>query len=304
MSFLNYHHLRYFREIANQGNLTRAAEALSVSPAALSVQLKQLEAMVEHPLFDRVHKKLVLTEAGRIALDYAESIFRSGEEMLDRLQNRPTNRRQILRIGAVSTLSRNFQLERIRPFLNRSDVELILHTGLLRDLLPQLNSHTIDVILSNRAVARDSQQPWYCHLLEELPVSLIGPARKSKKKFQYPQDLRETPILLPGCESQMRTAFDLEMKQAGIHPMIAAEVDDMTMLRLLARNSQAVTLVPPVVVQDELRQGILVEWARTPLRESFYAITPERRFPNPLVADLIRGPIQAKVLQRSKRIKK
>lgn len=70
--------------------------------------------------------------------------------------------------------------------------------------------------------------------------------------------------------------------------MIVAEIDDMAMLRLFARDSDCLALVPPVVVRDELRDGVLVERCKIPeITESFYAITQSRRFPNPLVRQLL-----------------
>ena len=72
---LNYHHLRYFREVAIEGNLGRAAERLNVAQSALSVQIRQLEERLGFTLFDRVARSLVLTEAGRIALDHADRIL-------------------------------------------------------------------------------------------------------------------------------------------------------------------------------------------------------------------------------------
>ncbi len=62
----------------------------------------------------------------------------------------------------------------------------------------------------------------------------------------------------------------------------------MAMLRLLAREGEGVTLVPPVVVRDELKSRILVELHHIEqIRESFYAITPSRKFPNPMVKELV-----------------
>ena len=102
MAFLNYHHLRYFRAIAHEGSLTKAARHLKLSQSALSVQLRSLEDSLGQPLFERKHKALVLTEAGQIALEYADSIFRSGEELTDLLQNRGKRSRGFLRVGAAS----------------------------------------------------------------------------------------------------------------------------------------------------------------------------------------------------------
>ncbi len=287
MAFLNYHHLRYFRAIANEGSLTRAAEHLKISQSALSTQLRTLEDSLGQPLFHRRNKSLVLTEAGRIALDYAQSIFRSGEELVDVLQNQGSGRRQVLRIGAVATLSRNFQLSLLRPLICRSDVELIIRSGNLRDLLAQLRAHTLDVVLSNLPVRRDAETNWHSHLIDEQPVSLVG--QRSRKRFRFPEDLRTTPLVLPSLDSNIRVAFDLVLERIGIRPIIAAEVDDMAMLRLLAREGAGLTLVAPVVVRGELDSGLLVERHRMEgMHESFYAITPTRRFPNAVLAEILR----------------
>jgi LysR family transcriptional activator of nhaA len=289
MSLINYHHLRYFRAIAKEGTLTGAAAKLGVAQSSLSVQLKQLEESLGQPLFHRESKALVLTEAGRIALDYADSIFRSGEELVSVLQNRPTDRRRFLRVGAVATLSRNFQLGCLKPFIGRDDVELVLRSGSLRELLGQLRTLTLDVVLSNLPVRRDAETDWHSHLLEEQPVAFVGVKTRKRKRFVFPDDLANTPLLLPTLDSHLRVAFDLVMERHGIHPIIAAEIDDMAMMRLLAREGAGVALVPPVVVSGELERKQLIELYRfDDIRENFYAITPSRKFPNPYVEELLR----------------
>ena len=293
VAFLNYHHLRYFRAIAQTGNLTRAAEHLSISPSALSIQLGQLEDSLGQALFERRKKRLELTEAGHLALDYAETIFRSGEELLDALKHRVPKQRQVLRVGAVATLSRNFQLELLRPFLLRPDVELVLRTGALRDLLGMLEAHAVDIVLSNLPVPRDAETDLRSHLLDEQEVSLV--AHRKSTRFRFPESLEGMPMVLPSLESSIRGPFDLLLEQHGVRPQIVAEVTDMAMLRLLAREAEALTLVPRVVVRDELRSGTLVELHRIKrIKESFYAITPARQFPNPLVKELLAGPRPAK----------
>lgn len=285
---LNFHHLRYFHAIAREGSLTRAAKRLNLSQSALSVQLRKLEDSLGHPLFDREHKSLVLTEAGKMALDHAESIFRLGDDLVDTLQQRRSDRRQVLRVGAVATLSRNFQMRLLGDLARREDVELVLRSGSLRELLTQMQAHTVDLVLSNQPVRRDMETNWFSHLLAEQSVSLVAAKDKRKKVFRFPEDLDGTPVLVPSMESNIRTAFDLVMERHGVRPVIAAEVDDMAMLRLLARESGTLALVPRVVVLDELDSGVLVERHRFPeIREGFYAITPSRKFPNALVKELV-----------------
>jgi LysR family transcriptional activator of nhaA len=288
MRNLNFNHLRYFWAVAHEGSLTRAAERLNLSQSALSVQIQKLEHQIGHALFDRIGKKLVLTEAGQIALDYADTVFAAGDELMSTLEGRPLASRQVLRVGALTTLSRNFQLEFLRPLVGRADVELIVRSGTMRDLLAQLDAHAIDVVLANSAAQRDARAPFRNYLLNQQPVSLVGRPRADKRAFDFPGDLRTEPILLPSMDSDIRVAFDRLLDLAGIRPVILAEVDDMAMLRLLAREREGVTLVPPIVVRDELESGVLVEHCRIPqLTESFYAITQNRRFPNQLLAELL-----------------
>jgi LysR family transcriptional activator of nhaA len=289
MRDLNFNHLHYFWAVANEGSLTRAAERLNLSQSAVSVQIQKLERQIGHPLFDRLGKKLILTEAGQIALDYADTVFRAGDELISTLRGRPLASRQILRVGALTTLSRNFQLEFLRPLVGRADVELIVRSGTLRDLIAQLETHAIDVVLANSAAPRDNRSLLRNYLLNEQPVSLVGRPPRRKPRFRFPNDLRTEPILLPSLDSDIRVAFDRLLELAGIRPNILAEVDDMAMLRLLAREREGVTLVPPIVVRDELRTGTLIEHCRIPeVAEKFYAIVQKRRFPNQLLAEILK----------------
>lgn len=290
MRSLNFNHLRYFWAVAHVGGLTRAAEQMNLSQSALSVQIQKLEQQLGHPLFERVGRKLVLTEAGQIALDYADTVFKAGDELISTLQGRPLATRQVLRVGALTTLSRNFQLEFLRPLVGRSDVELIVRSGNLRDLLAQLEAHALDVVLANSAAPQDARTSLRNHLLDTQPVSLVGHPRPDRRPFRFPDDLRSEPVLLPSLDSDIRLAFDRVLERAGIRPIVLAEVDDMAMLRLLAREREGVTLVPPIVVRDELAAGVLVEHCRIPeVAETFYAIVQKRRFPNRLLSELLPG---------------
>jgi LysR family transcriptional regulator, transcriptional activator of nhaA len=289
MTPLNFHHLRYFWAVAKDGNLTRAARQLHVSQSALSAQIKQLESDLGQQLFERAGRSLVLTDAGHVALSYAEGIFAAGNEMVEVLREGRREERQVLRIGAVATTSRNFQENFIRPLLDRDDVDLVLVSGGLPELLARLRVHSLDLVLCNQRVHASAKDPWRCRRIAQQAVSLVG--RPSKQPFQFPEDLARVPLLLPGRDNEMRLSFDLRCEQLGIRPRVRAEVDDMALLRLLARDSGSVALMPTIVAQDELRSGRLVELAVVPdLYENFYGVTVERRYELPLVGQLLARP--------------
>ena len=286
---LNYHHLHYFWAVAKDGNLTRTAAHLHVSQSALSAQIKSLEDDLGQLLFHRAGRSLQLTEAGRLALSYAETIFATGNELSALLKDGEFRKRQTVRIGAVATLSRNFQENFVRPLLRLDDIEMVLQSGTLTDLLARLSVHSIDLVLSNRRVHRDALNPWQSHRIARQQVSLVGKPRRSKRPFVFPQDLGNYPILVPGMESDIRAGFDMLCDQHRATYRILAEVDDMAMLRLLARDTDAIALVPTVVVQDELKMGVLVEYCVVPqLFEDFYAITVKRHFQSPILRSLLK----------------
>ena len=302
MSRLNYHHLHYFWAVAKEGNLTRAATQLHVSQSALSTQIKQLEDQLGQSLFARVGRALQLTEAGRVALTYADTIFATGNELTSLMRDGKRSsaaagtkrERQVLRIGAVATLSRNFQENFIKPLLVLPDVTLVLQSGSLDELLTRLSIHSIDLVLSNRRVHSDANHPWRCRRIARQPVSLVGKKRARGKAFRFPEELADVPLLLPSRDSDIRAGFDLLCDQLGIQCQIRAEVDDMAMLRLLARDAaedsaDSVALLPTVVVQDELRSGRLQEYCVVPqLYENFYAITVQRHFAPLLLKTLLK----------------
>jgi LysR family transcriptional activator of nhaA len=281
--------------VAKEGNLTRAARELHVSQSALSAQIKQLEADLGQQLFLRTGRTLVLTEAGQVALSYADNIFASGNELIEVLREGRRDERQILRIGAVATASRNFQENFIRPLLGRDDVGLVLVSGSMPELLARLRVHALDLVLCNQRVHASASDPWRCRRIARQPVSLVG--RPSTRPFRFPDDLARVPLVLPGRDNEMRLTFDLRCEQLGLRPRVRAEVDDMALLRLLARDSDCVALMPTVVAQDELRSGRLVELAVVPdLYENFYGVTVQRRYEPPLVGQLLARP-DTEVLQ-------
>ncbi|MEZ4591964.1 MAG: LysR family transcriptional regulator [Chloroflexota bacterium] len=287
---LNYHHLRYFWLVAHEGNLTRTARKINIAQSALSMQISQLEEALGQQLFDRTGRQLVLTEAGRMTLDFADSIFHMGEELLGTLaQLEQPNR--ILRVGALATLSRNFQVQFLAPLLADQAVEVVIRSGTLGDLLQNLETYQLDVILTNVAPLRDGATRWVQHAIAEQPVSLIGPPRPGWQGKSLERLLAETPLVLPTPQSSIRTGFDALVSRLGIRPRILAEVDDMAMLRLVAREHEGLSVVPPIVVKDELDAGILTEVMALPgLVETFFAITVARRFPNPLLTTIMASP--------------
>ncbi len=287
MANLNYRHLGYFRAVAHDGNLTRAARRMNLSQSALSVQIRSLEEQLGHALFERRGRQLHLTEAGRIALDHADAIFAAGDDLVGTLAGTGGSRR-VLRIGALATLSRNFQMQFLAPVLGLAGVELVLRSGSTAELLHAMETLDLDAVLLNRAVPRDTRTPFVSHQVAEQQVGLVAVPERLAGDRSAAELIASQPVVLPSSESGIRIGFDALCSRLGIQAQIAAEADDMAMMRLLAREGVGLAVLPPIVVKEELQSGMLVEGPSLPgVSEAFYAVTIERRFPNPLLRMLV-----------------
>lgn len=288
MAKINYHHLYYFWRVAISGSITRTAEECHVSQSALSQQIKQLEHNMDVQLFERVGRQLLLTDMGRKVLKYADEIFTTGEELQSFLKKGESTAQRHIHIGVLTTLSRNFTEAFITPLLSEDNLSFTLSTRGMTNLLNGLTSHELDLVLTNRSVSQQNDDAiWQNHLVSRQSVSIIGPA-ELKPSTGFPEGYRNVKWVLPTGITEIRSAFDAYCSRLGYTPTVMAEADDMAMLRLLVRDTGALTALPPVVVKDEIASRSLSEYQVLPnVYENFYAITIQRKFVPELVSNLI-----------------
>lgn len=139
----------------------------------------------------------------------------------------------------------------------------------------------------------DAVTPLIAQQVYQQRVSLVGRPSHGVPGATLSELLARHPVVLPTLESGVRTQFDALVARLGLSPQIAAEVDDMAMMRLLAREGAGLAVLPPIVVKGELEAGMLVEFDALPgVIELFYAVTVKRRFPNPMIGPLL-NPIES-----------
>ncbi|MBA3695401.1 MAG: LysR family transcriptional regulator [Methylotenera sp.] len=292
MSKLNYHHLNYFWQVAKQGNLTKTAERLHVSQSALSSQIAQLEHNMGVKLFSRQGRKLVLTDIGHTTFSYADEIFKRGEELESLLLQGVQAKNQSIKIGMLATMSRNFIEGFVEPLINRPNIKYSLHARGQASMLNALTNHQIDIALTNIEVNGVDDQLWQCQLLAKQPIAVIG-RPNLELGATFSSGYAEHNWILPVEDSPIRSAFDGFCALHQFRPNIVAEADDMAMLRLLARDTNAIAVMPEVVVRDELKSGKLTSYMRIPnVFEYFYAVTIQRHLPNEVIHELLLNAVK------------
>ncbi len=283
---MNYHHLRLFRAVAREGNLTRASRSLRLTPQTVSTQIKTLEESLGESLFSRTGRRLVLTAAGQVALRYANDIFSLGSEMQETLRGQPTGSPFRVLIGATSVLPKLIVHRFIEPALQLDEpVQIVSSEGGIAELLADLSVHRLDVVLSDAPIPPKMNVRAYNHLLGSCGITFMAKAPLAKKlRPQFPASLQGAPVLLPGEDSVVRRELDNWFEAQGVRPLILGEFEDSALLKIFGQAGEGFFAIPSVIADEVARQYEVEALGHTEdVSESYYAISVERRVRHPAV---------------------
>jgi len=286
MAALNYKHLNHFWMVARSGGVTPAALRLNLTAQTISGQVAALEDTIGFRLFDRVGRRLELTDAGRVALRYADAIFALGEELEAEWRQHPRGRVSQVRAGVADVMPKSVAYGLLLPVLRESGApRIICREGKLASLLGDLAVHRLDIVLADRPMPANLAVRGYSHLLGECGITFLAtPALAGAHGGAFPGNLDGAPLLLPGEDSDVRPRLLRWFDKVGIHPRIVGEFDDTALLTAFGQGGAGIFPVPTAIVRHVERQGAVVAVGRTrEVRVQFYAISTERQLRNPAV---------------------
>jgi LysR family transcriptional activator of nhaA len=285
-AFLNYHHLRYFWAVARAGSLRQASEKLRVSQPSMSTQIGLLEAALGGDLFRPRGRSVELTEFGQLIYGYAEEIFALGGEILGSSKQAPGVRSLRLHVGIVDSFQKLMSYDILRPvFEHQPIVQLTCHEGKLADLLSQLNTHRLDLVLSDEPASPGISGKVFNHLLGTSEITFCAmPGLAKALKGRFPRNLDGAPALLPTQNCSLRRDLEKWFANTGVRPRVVAEFEDAGLAKIAATDGRGFMVVPTVVVPEAIERYGFVALGRTKEIETrFYAITAERRFTHPAI---------------------
>lgn len=287
--WLNYHHLYYFMTIAELNSISKAAEKLLLGQPTLSAQLKQFEDSLGVQLFERQHKKLILTEHGKLALEYARNIFKMGGEMYEALHDRLKPSKINIQLGALDSIPKQVMLQLTQAALKIAPCSISLVEGKFEELMRDLSSHKVDLAISNFLPKLEATKGMYHKVISKRPLGIYGsPEFKSLRK-KFPQSLNDQPIVLPTYDSQMR--YDLEhwLRLNEISVDVIAETQDTALKKLMATNSMAMIPAASHTVQRQVLSGELILIGElSNVTEELYLLSAHRKIANPVAAVLMK----------------
>ncbi|MDZ4850582.1 MAG: transcriptional activator NhaR [Pirellulaceae bacterium] len=286
MQWLNYHHLHYFWVVARQGGITIAAKQLHVTPATLSVQIRDLEKSMGVKLFRKEGRNLMLTEMGESVLEYANEIFAVGNELMEMVGGRPTGSPLVFRVGVKDVVPKLVAYKFLEPAMHLENrVRLVCHEGDMDELVASLCIHRLDVVLSDTPLNPSMKVRAYSHLLGESKVEIMGTSKLIRPlRRGFPASLDLAPMLLPMNNTVLRRSLDVWFRDKNIRPEIRGEFADSAMLKIAAKSGAGLIAVPSIIA-TEVRTMYTLETLGSidGIMERFYAISVERKLKHPAV---------------------
>ncbi len=292
MDWLNYHHVLYFRAVAREGGVARAARQLRVTPSTVSAQLRLLEEQLGEKLFARTGRGLALTEVGQRVLRYADEIFDLGEELKASVRHPDGPHAERLTVGLSMVLPKLIAHRLLQPALEAAEPpEIVCIEDKTENLLAALATFSVDLVLSDAPRGSEVAVRAYNHFLGECGVSFFA-ERKLASRYRrgFPASLDGAPMLLPSPGAVLRTSLEHWFQDLGIRPRVVGVFDDSALMKVFGASGSGVFPAPTAIEAEVQRQyGARVIGRAESVLERFYAISVERRLRHPAVVAISQG---------------
>ena len=295
MRHLNYSHLQYFWAVAREGSIVAASDVLHVTPQTISGQLKLLEEAVGQPLFDRSGRRLVLSEMGHVVFQYADEIFSIGAELANVVRGGQGSGPALLNVGMVSSMPKLIAERIVAPAVidareQGRPIRVRCDEASLEQLLADLSIHRLDLVLSDQPAPSGLGFKAFNHRLGESGLSFFARNPEANElRRDFPASLNNAPMLLPTKHSALRRYMDEWFELHGIAPDIVGEFADSALMKAFGETGTGLFAAPTVIENEVRRMYRMSVVGRAPeVKESFYAISTERRLKHDAVVAITR----------------
>lgn len=288
---LNYRHLFYFWMTMKEGSISKAAERLDVAVQTISMQLSVLEKSIGKVLFVQRGRRLVLTEAGRIAISYADKIFMLGEKMKEELQEEGGGPRVRLVIGVSDSLPKPECYTLLSSMFQIPNLRFECYEGVFNDLLGDLAVHKLDVVLGQKPADISENVRFHNCLLRKEDVAVYGlPELAEIYQEGFPKSLNGAPFLLPTRGHAVRARLDRWFGENDITPKVIGEVSDGALLKTFAMHGIGL-FTAPSSLHNEMEQnynciriGVLKG-----MQEKYFAVFSEQKITHRAIEEILKA---------------
>lgn len=253
--------LKSFIAIAESGTFTAGAERVHVTQAAISVQIRALEAETGTQLFLRTPRKVLLTEAGEKLLERARRILREHDAALAELAELSGAKRGRLRIGSASAMVSAEMLPRLLREVRRTheQAQISVSTGTSDELVEMLLAGELDVAFVSLPIAANGIEAEV--LSSDELVAIAHPRHPlAKQKAVTAQTLSAEPLILGERGGNTRRLIDAFFQEAGLQPEVRMELPRQQAIVRMVEAGLGLGIVPSNAAAAEVAAGKLARW--------------------------------------------
>jgi LysR family transcriptional regulator, transcriptional activator of nhaA len=286
---MNFKHLHYFWTVARSGSVARASERLHLTPQTVSAQIKLLEQRLDATLFRPAGRGLELTEAGRLALSYADEIFALGDALEAALASRSGALAPPFRVGITDVVPKALAYRMLAPARHLADpVRLICREGKLDRLLTELSLHKLDMVLADRPIPENMSVRGFSRKLGESTLAFFAAPALAEGCGEFPRCLDNAPLFMPGDDATVRGRIERWLEQMRIAPRVVGEFDDGALMKAFGKEGGGFFPSPALLADEiEAQYGVKLVGRVDEVSEEFYAITREQNSRHPAAHAII-----------------
>jgi len=282
MKWINYHHLIYFKEIAGQGSVSKASKVLKVGQPALSSQLKNLEEYLGVQLFERRNRKLILTEPGKVVLEYAKKISSLGQELIEVVDDKILTNEIHLSVGALDSIPKHLICDIVDLAHKKTGCFMSIYEDSPDALLRQLLAHQLEFIISDQEVTSLEKSNVFSKKILHRPIMAYASSQFSNLKKGFPKSLDGAPCIVPTIHSKVRSDIEHFFHINGIRPKFIAETQDTSLQKILATKGDGVVFLPNFTTKELVQNKKLVKiGSLKEVYSDYYLIYGTRIIENP-----------------------
>jgi|688.fasta_scaffold407882_2 LysR family transcriptional activator of nhaA len=288
MDDLNYHHLLYFWNVAREGSVTKAAERLDVSQPTVSGQVASLEKAVGKPLFTRVGRGLTLSDTGRLVFDYADDIFRIGNELKQSIAAGQVKLGRLV-VGVVEAVPKILVHRLLKPVFESTEaMRLVVTENKPERLAAELAQNSLDCIITDAPIPSTVRVRAYHHSLGTSDTSIYAtPPLAARIKADFPNSLNDCPFLLSSTDSSLRRMLDDWFASKHIYPAVRGEFSDSALLKVFGQHGVGAFALPTAVESEICSQfGVQSVGRIEDVVQEFFAVTAARQVTHPIIGQL------------------
>lgn len=289
---INYNHLYYFWQVSRHGSIAAASKVLHLTPQTVSAQITSLEHRLGKPLFLREGRGLRLTEFGLVTKQYADDMFAIAEEWLETTQGDMSNVSKTLKVGISDSLPKSLVSKWLAPLIENERISnLHCIDGQQAELLAQMATHKLDLVLADKPL--DSSLPFkaFCHEIGKSQLGFFGKASlQSNVQSLFPNSLSELPVILPAKTSPVTSAIKFWLEDLDLEVSVAGHVDDSALMKALGEQGFGIFPAPLSIKQEiEKAHDVTYLGAIENVYQHYYAFTPDRLIKDSIYSEFVKN---------------